>query len=134
MSEDAIDDGQLRALLERARHIAILGASARPRRASAAVARYLVRHGYDVSPVNPRYAGESLHGNTTVASLTEVIEPVDVVDVFRRSEDLADLGPEILAMRPLPGAVWFQLGIRNDAVAATLRSRGITVVQDRCTM
>ena len=67
-----------------------------------------------------------------MGSLTELTAPVDVVDVFRRAEALPAHVDEILAMKPLPKVVWFQSGVRNDAVARTLEAAGITVVQDRC--
>jgi len=129
---DDSHDSRARELLARSHRIAVLGASARRERPSFEVAAYLARHGYEILPVNPRYVGEPLHGRTVLASLAEISEAVDIVDVFRRAEDIDDHVEEILAMRPLPAAVWFQLGIRNDA-ASRLRAAGIIVVQDRCT-
>lgn len=132
MGRHAIRDDELRAILANSRRIAVLGASARRHRASYRVADYLARNGYLVVPVNPRHEGEALHGHTAVASLTDIAEPVDLIDVFRRSEHLPGHLDAMLAMRPLPRAVWFQLGVHHDEVAARLRSHGITVVQDRC--
>ncbi len=130
--DDSLDDIP-RQLLSRAHRIAVLGASTRRDRPAFEVPAYLARHGYEIVPVNPRYAGEELHGRTVLASLSEISEGVDIVDVFRRAEDVTGHVQEILAMRPLPGAVWLQLGIRNDDAARTLREHGIVVVQDRCT-
>ncbi len=130
--DDSLDD-RARELLAHSHRIAVLGASARRDRPSFEVTAYLARHGYEIIPVNPRYAGEELHGRTVLASLAEISEAVDIVDVFRRAEDVDDHVEEILAMRPLPAAVWLQLGIRNDDAARRLRAAGIIVVQDRCT-
>lgn len=126
-------DGTHRELLARSHRIAVLGASARRQRPAYEVPAYLARHGYDIIPVNPRHAGEELHGRTVLASLSEISEKVDIVDVFRRAEDVDGHVEEILAMRPLPEVVWLQLGIRNDDAARRLGAAGIVVVQDRCT-
>lgn len=131
MHDDEQDDA-LRALLAAARRVAVLGATVRPDRPAFEVPAYLVRHGFEVVGVNPRYAGLTLHGRPVVGSLAEIVEPVDIVDVFRRPESVAGHVDEILAMTPLPRAVWLQEGIRHDQAAARLRARGIAVVQDRC--
>ena len=131
---DTAADDEIRRVLANARRIAVLGASARRDRASYNVPAYLARHGYEIVPVNPRYAGEELHGHVVLSSLREVDPPVDLIDVFRRAGDVDGHVEEVLAMRPLPGAVWLQLGIRNDAAARAWRARGITVIQDRCTL
>jgi len=82
--------------------------------------------------VNPRFTGETMFGAATVGQLADLREPVDVVDVFRRSDVLATHVADILAMRPLPKLVWLQSGIENDEVAAELVAAGIDVIQDRC--
>jgi predicted CoA-binding protein len=82
--------------------------------------------------VNPAGVGRSAFGNPFVASLADLGEPIDILDVFRRPELVAGHTAEILAMSPLPRVVWLQLGIRDDAFARTVRDAGITVVQDRC--
>lgn len=122
----------VRALLETARTVAVLGAHPDPARPAHYVPAYLVEHGYRVLPVNVTKAGQTLFGETVRAALTEIDEPVDVVDIFRPSDAIAGHLDEILAMKPLPGAVWLQLGIRDDATAEKLRAAGIRVVQDRC--
>jgi uncharacterized protein len=127
-------DDEIRSVLAQARRIAVLGASARRDRASYRVPAYLARHGYEIVPVNPRYAGEELHGHVALSSLDEIDRPIDLVDVFRRATDVDAHVDEVLAMRPLPGAVWLQLGIRNDDAARAWRAHGITVIQDRCTL
>jgi len=129
-----MDDAALRRIFESTRVIAVLGAHDDPSKAACYVPQYLHRVGYRVLGVNPKLAGQRLHGAPVVATLDELGEAVDMVDVFRRPELLPAHLPEILAMQPRPAVVWFQLGIRNDAVAERLRAEGIEVVQDRCTL
>ena len=130
-------------LLRSSRVVAVLGAHREPHRAAFYVPAYLREHGYDIWPVNPAFTGVELHGRLTRATLAEISThasgakeaiAVDLVDVFRRSEHLPAHVDDILAMSPLPKAVWLQLGITNDAVARVLHSHGIEVVQDRCTL
>lgn len=121
-----------RRILESARVVAVLGAHPDRQRPAHYVPDYLHRQGARIIPVNPGFVGTTLWGEPTRAALTEIGEPVDVVDVFRRSELLPVHLDEILAMRPLPRVVWFQSGIRDDAVARALQSAGIEVIQDRC--
>ena len=96
------------------------------------VPAYLHEQGYRILGVNPELAGREMFGHVVVATLADLTEPVDMVDVFRRPTALPDHLPEFLALKP--PVVWFQLGIRNDAVAATLEHAGIEVVQSRCTL
>jgi predicted CoA-binding protein len=125
-------DDELRALLAGARCIAVLGAHVDPGKPAHYVPDYLHRKGYRILPANPVYAGRTLWGEPVRASLAEISEPVDILDVFRRSAQLADHADEMLALRP--SLVWLQSGIRNDAVASVLEDAGIPVVQDRCLM
>lgn len=124
----------IRRILEETRVVAVLGAHPQASRPASYVPAYLHSAGYRVYPVNPAKVGQTLWGQPVRASLSEVPEPVDMVDVFRRSEALPGHLDEILAMDPLPRLVWLQLGIRNDAFAAKLLAAGIDVVQDRCTL
>ena len=124
----------IRRILEEARTIAVLGAHDERAKAAHYVPAYLVEQGYRVIPVNPRFVGRVLFGEPVRATLAEIGERVDLVDVFRRPEALPEHEADILAMSPLPKVVWLQLGIRNDAVAARLERAGIEVVQDRCTL
>lgn len=128
------DADELRRILESSATIAVLGAHWDPARPACYVPDYLHEVGYRVLPVNPAGVGRSAWAGKFVAELTELGEPVDVVDVFRRSELVPQHEAEILAMQPLPKVVWLQLGIRNDAFAARMRAAGITVIQDRCTL
>lgn len=128
------DRAEVRRVLEEARVIAVLGAHDEPRRPAFYVPDYLARMGYRVIPVNPLLAGQQLWGEAVRAELAAIGEPVDVVDVFRRSEHLHDHLDDLLAMRPPPALVWLQLGIRNDAFTRRLVEEGIDVIQSRCTM
>lgn len=125
---------EVRRVLERARTIAVLGAHPSEDRPAHYVPAYLRGQGYRILPVNPIYAGRELFGEPVVARLDEIRQPVDIVDVFRRSPDVLDHVEEILAMDPLPAVVWLQQGIRNDEATARLVAAGIDVVQDRCTL
>lgn len=137
-----VDDAALRRIFESTRTIAVLGAHDDPSKAACYVPQYLHRVGYRVLGVNPKLAGRQLHGAPVVATLAELPEPVDMVDVFRRPDQLPAHLPELLALvggaragsQPRPPVVWLQLGIRHDGVAARLRAEGIEVVQDRCTL
>lgn len=98
------------------------------------VPEYMQRQGYTVIPVNPSLAarGESFFGQKAVSTLAEISVPVDIVEIFRRSDKVRDHLQDILNMQPLPKVVWLQLGIRDDRTAQELAAHGIEVVQDRC--
>ncbi len=125
---------EIRRVLTEARTVAVLGAHPVASKPAHYVPDYLHTQGYRILPVNPVFAGKTLWGETVRGTLAELGEPVDVVDVFRRSDLLAPHVPDILAMAARPRLVWLQLGIRNDAVAGELIAAGIEVVQDRCTL
>lgn len=125
-------DPDVRAILERSPTVAVLGIHHEPDRPAHYVPAYLHAHGYRILGVNPALVGRELFGVPVVASLADLREPIDLVDVFRRREALPAHQAELAAC-PAP-VVWFQLGIRNDPVAAALRASGKQVVQDRCTL
>ncbi len=125
-------DALIRDILGTPRTIAVVGFSANPSRPSHGVARYLQTKGHRVIPVNPGLSGQVWLGEKVRASLAEIGGSVDVVDVFRRSEEVSGLVDQALALSPLPYAIWTQLGVRDDAAAERARSAGIHVVQDRC--
>ena len=110
--------------------IAMVGLSADPMRPSHFAAIYMVANGYDVIPVNPKYAGETILGQHVYASLEEVPRPVEIVDVFRKPQDVPPVAESAIAI----GAkvLWLQLGIRNEEAAAIARAAGLDIVQDRC--
>lgn len=127
------DDAGLRELLGRVRRIAVLGIKTEAQRGQPAidVPRYMERAGYDIVPVPVYYPEvERILGQPVFRRLVDVPGEVDLVNVFRRSKDLAPHLDDILAKRPK--AVWLQLGIRDDDFAAALLAEGIDVVQDRC--
>jgi predicted CoA-binding protein len=120
----------IRRVLTRARSIALVGASERPERDSHHVMQFLQQRGYRVIPVNPAVAGREILGETVRASLRELGEPVDLVDVFRRSEVAGETVDEAIAIGAR--AVWLQLGVIDEAAAARARAAGLDVVMDRC--
>lgn len=122
-------DTAIRDLLLRTRRIAVVGASDRPGRPSHGVTAFLIARGYDVTPVNPTLAGESLHGRPVAAGL-EAAGPLDMVDVFRRSADAGAVVDE--AIRLGAKSVWLQLGVIDEEAAGRARSAGLAVVMDRC--
>lgn len=127
------DDAGLRELLGRVRRIAVLGIKTETQRGQPAidVPRYMERAGYDIVPVPVYYPEvERILGRPVFRRLADIPGEVDLVNVFRRSKDLAPHLDDLLAKRPK--AVWLQLGIRDDAFAAALLAAGIDVVQDRC--
>jgi uncharacterized protein len=124
MTDDAIRD-----ILLTTRRIAVVGASDRPERPSFGVARFLVERGYTITPVNPGIAGRTLHGATIAAGLAEAA-PLDMVDVFRRSQDAGAVVDE--AIRLGARTVWLQLGVIDDAAGERARAAGLRFVQDRC--
>jgi O-acetylhomoserine (thiol)-lyase len=123
-------DAQLRAILQRVKTIAMVGASSNWNRPSYFVMKYLQGKGYRVIPVNPGIAGQSLLGEKVYASLRDIPEPVDMVDVFRTASEAPAIVEDTIAI----GAkvVWMQLGIRNDKAAAAAEKAGIEVVMNRC--
>lgn len=132
MNHDRYDDEYIAGILRAMKRIAVVGASANLERASNYVSRFLADVGYDVTPVNPGHAGEEIAGRLTYARLADVPGPIDMVDVFRRSEDVPAVVAEALALDPLPKVIWMQVGIRNDAAAAEAETAGVRVVMDRC--
>ncbi|HVY45712.1 MAG TPA: CoA-binding protein [Minicystis sp.] len=134
MARELVDEADVKAALAAARTVAVLGVHDDASRPAHYVPDYLAAHGYRLVPVNPAFAGQTLWGEPVRASLAEVGEPVDIVDVFRRPELLPGHVAEILAMSPRPKLVWLQQGIRNDAFAKEIVAAGIDVVQDRCTL
>lgn len=128
----AIQDDRLRAILTTSPTVAVLGIHREPEKAAFYVPEYLHEEGYRILGVNPRFLGEQLFGEPVRATLAEIAEPVDLVDVFRRAALIPQHVEDILAMKPRPRVVWFQLGIKNDEVAHILEAAGITVIQNRC--
>lgn len=124
------DPAAIRALLETSPTIAMVGASNRPERDSHEVMLYLQRLGYRVIPVNPQLAGQVIGGETVVAELSEIAVPIDMVDVFRRSDAVMPVVESAIAAGAR--AVWMQLGVINHDAAALAEAAGLAVVMDHC--
>ena len=119
----------LLAILREARTIAVVGLSANWHRPSFFAAKYMQDHGYRIIPVNPNY--QEVLGQTSFKSLADIGEPVDIVDCFRKSEDIPAIVQDAIAIKA--GALWMQLSIVNDAAAAQAQAAGLRVVMDKCT-
>lgn len=132
MQHDQYDSADLKAILGSVKVIALTGASPNPARPSYGVMGFLLSRGYRVIPVNPGQAGKEILGQTVYAHLSEIPEPVDMVDVFRASEYLDSVVDEALAMTPRPSVIWAQLGVQDAAAAAKAEAAGLKVVMNRC--
>lgn len=131
MDHNSYSDAFLRKVLQQTKTVALVGASARDDRPSHWVLGFLLGKRYTVFPVNPLIAGETILGRQVYASLRDIPEPIDLVDVFRKSNDFAEVVDEALALPVLPKAIWGQLGVRDDAAAARAEAAGIEVVMNR---
>jgi len=129
---DAYDDALIRSILTNTRTIAMVGASDNPARPSYLVFKYLKERGFRVIPVNPGKAGQSFLGETFVARLADIAEPVDMVEIFRAPEAAPGVVDEALALSQPPKVIWMQLGVRHDGAAAIAEAAGITVIMNRC--
>ncbi|RBW59075.1 CoA-binding protein [Ruegeria sp. A3M17] len=125
-------DPFLKDILRRTKVIAVVGVSMNPVRPSYYVARYLSLKGYTVIPVNPGHAGKLLFGQTVRASLSEITQPVDMVDIFRRSEAVPPIVDEALSFFPDLPTIWMQIGVEHPEAAAKAQARGVDVVMNRC--
>jgi predicted CoA-binding protein len=132
VNHDSCPDAHIRGILDSVRSIAIVGASPKDVRPSYFVARYLIDKGYRVFPINPGQGGKEILGRPVYASLAEVPEPIDMVDVFRGAEYAPKIVDEALALDPRPKVIWMQLGVRSDEAAAKAEAAGLTVVMNRC--
>jgi len=124
-------------ILRSAKTVAIVGASDKPERASNEVGEYLKSQGYRIIPINPAYAGKEIYGEKAYASLQEAADAlaqtgtrIDVVDVFRKPEDVPPIAKDAIDVRA--GALWMQLGIENRAAADLARAAGLDVVMNHC--
>lgn len=126
-------DDYMRRVLQEAQVIAMVGASTNPVRASYFVASYLNARGRRVIPVNPAQAGEELFGEPVLADLSEIEGPVDMIDVFRRSEHVPEI-VEAALIHFMPGlkSIWMQFGVVHEEAAARAEAAGLDVVMDRC--
>jgi predicted CoA-binding protein len=132
MNHDEYDVAYIRDILANGKTIAVVGASANPERPSYYVPQYLQKVGRRIIPINPGHAGAEILGEKVYATLADVPVPIDIVDVFRRSEAVPEIVEQAIALSPKPTAIWMQIGVRNDEAAAKAEAAGIKVVMDRC--
>jgi hypothetical protein len=132
MNHDSYLPDYIRGILQSVKTIALVGASANEVRPSYFVMKYLLDKGYDVIPVNPGLAGQTLLGQTVYATLKDIPRPVDMVDIFRNSEAAGPITDEALSLSPRPKVIWMQLSVRNDDAASRAEAEGVQVVMDRC--
>src|SRR5437016_5269095 len=132
MPHDHYEDEDLLRILTSTKVIAMVGASAKPARPSYNVMGFLLKRGYRVIPVNPGFEGQFIHEQRVVAKLSDILEPVDMVDVCRASAQVFALVDEVLALPVLPKVLWMQLGVVDVDAAARAEARGIEVVMNRC--
>ncbi|WP_187432015.1 putative protein YccU [Roseobacter fucihabitans] len=125
-------DALLKDILTRTRRIAVVGVSLNPVRPSYYVARYLTLKGFNVVPVNPVHEGKQLFGQTVRGALSDIDGPVDMVDIFRRSEAVPPIVDEALAQFPQLQTLWMQIGVEHPEAASKAEARGVTVIQNRC--
>ncbi|HEU4499089.1 MAG TPA: CoA-binding protein [Sphingomicrobium sp.] len=123
-------DEDIRELLASARTIAMVGASDRPGRPSNGVMKFLQDQGYRVIPVHPMITGEHVHGEYVWRELSQIGEPIDIVDIFRRSSEAGHAVDQAIAIGAK--AVWMQLGVIDEAASARAEAAGLKVVMDRC--
>jgi hypothetical protein len=123
-------DEDISELLANARIIAMVGASDRPERPSNQVMKFLQEQGYRVIPVNPTITGEHVHGEYVWRELAQIGEPIDIVDIFRRSSEVGPIVDQAIAVGAK--AIWMQLGVVDEAAAMRAEAAGLKVVMDHC--
>ena len=132
MNHDKYDDSYIRGILNTVKTIAMVGASAKDNRPSYFAFKYLAERGYTMIPINPGLAGKELLGRKIYGRLSEVPEPIDMVDIFRASNYALPIVQEALTLQPKPRVIWMQLTVRNDEAAALAEANGMKVVMNRC--
>ena len=132
MNHDSYDDSYIRGILNTVKTIAMVGVSANVSRPSYFAFKYLMERGYNMIPINPGLAGKQLLGKTIYARLSEVPEPIDMIDIFRAANYAMPIVQEALTLNPKPRVIWMQLSVRNDEAAALAEANGMKVVMNRC--
>jgi len=132
MNHDRYDDSYIRGILNTVKTIAMVGASAKDNRPSYFAFKYLLERGYNMIPINPGLGGKELLGRKIYSRLSEVPEPIDMVEIFRASQYALPIVQEALTLSPKPSVIWMQLTVRNAEAAALAEANGMKVVMDRC--
>jgi predicted CoA-binding protein len=132
MNHDSYPDSYIRGILNTVKTIAMVGFSPKENRPSYFAFKYLIERGYRVFPVNPGHAGHEVLGQKVYARLSDIPEPIDMVDIFRASEHVLPIVEEALTLKPKPQVIWMQLTVRNDDAARLAEQAGIKVVMNRC--
>jgi uncharacterized protein len=132
MNHDAYPDSYIRGILNTVKTIAMVGASEKDNRPSYFAFKYLLERGYRMIPVNPGHAGETMLGQKIYARLSDIPEPIDMVDIFRASKHALPIVEEALSLKSRPQVIWMQLGVRNNEAAALAEANGMKVVMNRC--
>jgi len=132
MNHDTYSDSYIRSILNSIKTIAMVGISLKDNRPSYFAFKYLMERGYRMIPVNPGQAGKQILGQKIYAKLSDIPEPVDMVDIFRNSEHVLPIVDEALALKHKPQVIWMQLMVRNDEAAKRAENAGLKVVMNRC--
>lgn len=124
------EEATIRKILEESKTIALVGASKKVERPSNEVLHFLIQSGYTVFPINPGIAGSELYGRTVYASLKDIPEPVDMVDIFRASDAVGPIVDDAIDIGAK--SIWMQIGVINEEAAATAKNAGLEVVMNKC--
>lgn len=132
MTDEAYSDSYIRSILNTVKSIAMVGISPKENRPSYFAFKYLLERGYHMIPVNPGQAGKEILGQRVYAALSDIPEPVDMVDIFRTSEHVLPIVKDALALQPKPQVIWMQLTVRDEEAAKLAEAAGLKVVMNRC--
>jgi predicted CoA-binding protein len=132
MNHDNYPDNYIRGILNTVKTIAMVGISPKENRPSYFAFKYLLERGYHMIPVNPGQAGKLILNQKVYARLSDIPEPIDMVDIFRASEHVLPVVEEALKLQPKPQVIWMQLTIRNEEAARLAEAEGLKVVMNRC--
>jgi uncharacterized protein len=132
MNHDAYPDSYIRGILNTVKTIAMVGISPKDNRPSYFAFKYLMERGYRMIPVNPGQEGKNILGQKVYAKLSDIPEPVDMVDIFRASQHVLPVVKEAVTLLPKPQVIWMQLMVRNDEAAKVAEEAGFKVVMNRC--
>jgi predicted CoA-binding protein len=132
MNHASYPDSYIRGILNSVKTIAMVGISPKDNRPSYFAFKYLLERGYRMVPVNPGQVGKEILGQKVYATLADIPEPIDMIDIFRASASVPPIVEEALALDPKPQVIWMQLTVRNDEAARRAEEAGMKVVMDRC--